>query len=177
MQSEVREFSAARARDGTSGQKEKGLTIKKGGANPLLQTSGSPPVPHPTPYTLLHPTPYTLHPSPYNLRPTPYTLHPTPYTLHHTPYTLHPKGLLSYLLLLFDIFVGCRVYAVGCIVYGPHDQEGRRQPAPPNVWLASGATPYTIHHTPHTTHPTPYTLHPAPCTLPAPANFWIPSGA
>ena len=43
----------------------------------------------PTPCTMHH-TPCTLHPTPCSLHPTPYTLHHTPYTLHPTPYTLHP---------------------------------------------------------------------------------------
>jgi len=40
--SEVDEFKRARARDGGVSKKETGLTIKKGGADPLLQISGSP---------------------------------------------------------------------------------------------------------------------------------------
>ena len=47
-----------------------------------------PRLPHPTPYSLLHP-PSTLYPPLSTLRPPPHTLHPTHHTVHPTPYTPH----------------------------------------------------------------------------------------
>ena len=56
------------------------------------QQQNVPLLPHPTPPSLLHPTPFSLHPTPISLHhPTPPSLHPTPISLHHPPPpSLHP---------------------------------------------------------------------------------------